>query len=303
MTVSTRLFRFSRSTICLQLVVFMLGVSLSTSTIMADTKLFLLGGQSNMDGRPYASNIPAPYDQPQTEVKIWDGWLNDGWHDLEAGYTESGKQYGPEVSFGKAMHELYPNDDIYLVKYADGGTSLANHWNPDGTGARYNTFKTAADAAIQNLINAGHTPKICGMLWMQGESDALNHDYAVAYENNLKNFIAEVRDDFNTPDMPFVLGRITTYFGSYADNAVVRNAQLAVAGNLKNVSWFNTDDLSWVGAYAGHYGTEGQIILGQRFASEIEEIPEPNAVVLLATGLCFAPIGAAVMYAKSVLSK
>ena len=47
------------------------------------------------------------------------------------------------------------------------------------------------------------------MIWMQGESDANNSAYAAAYEANLTNLITAVRSDFSTPDMPFVVGRIT----------------------------------------------------------------------------------------------
>lgn len=80
--------------------------------------------------------------------------------------------------------------------------------------------------------------------------------------------------------MPFVLGRIVTFFGDSADNALVRADQVAVAtdtknADTKNVAWIDTDDLSWKGAYDGHYGTEAQIILGQRFASKILLVPEP----------------------------
>ncbi|MBN2296812.1 MAG: hypothetical protein JXM70_30585 [Pirellulales bacterium] len=244
----------------------------------AETKLFLLGGQSNMDGRPKTGNIPAPYDRPQTNVRIWDYFKGGGWKDLRAGFSESGKTYGPEVSFGASLKKAFPRDDIYIVKYANGGTNQAVQWNPNGTGGEYNKFKSAVEAAVKNLTNAGCKPKICGMIWMQGESDTLKHRYAVKYEKNLRNFISKVRDDFDTSDMPFVLGRIVTFYGDPADNALVRAAQVTVAKDTKNVAWIDTDDLSWKGAYDGHYGTEGQIILGRRFAAKILELLKPDAV-------------------------
>ncbi len=271
---------------CLQIILSAICILLPVAFARADTKIFLLGGQSNMDGQPAATNIPDPYKQPQTGVKIWDYWNGGGWGNLQAGYTESKKQYGPEVSFGATLKKAFPHDDIYLVKYANGGTNQAVHWNPNGSGGEYNHFKSAVDAAVQNLVNAGKTPEFCGMIWLQGESDALNHSYATAYEGNLRNFISKVRADVNTPDMPFVLGRIVTYYGPAADNTLVRTAQTTVAADTKNVAWIDTDDLSWAGAYNGHYGTQGQIILGKRFADKLLLVPEPDAVVLLLS-CCF----------------
>ena len=266
-----------------------ISIFLSTAPAVAATKVFLLGGQSNMDGRALVSTIYSPYGQQQPDVKIWDYWNRNGggWQDLRPGYTTDygfGNRYGPEVSFGYALNGLFPGDDIYLVKYANGGTTQAVGWNPNGSGVEYNMFKSAAFAALQNLTSAGKSPEIAGMIWMQGESDALD-GYASAYEDNLRNFISEVRDDFGVPDMPFALGRIITYWGSEADNATVRDAQVAVAEDTDHVAWIDTDDLSWDGAYDGHYGTEGQIILGQRFAGKIVQLPEPSTLLLLAIGM------------------
>ena len=135
-----------------------------------------------------------------------------------------------------------------------------------------------------NLTAAGKSPTIAGMIWMQGEIDAMNHAYAAAYAANLTNFITTVRSDFNTPNMPFVVGRITNYaWGTTADNTLVRNAEMTVPGQVGNAAWINTDDLEW--AYDGHYGTQGQIDLGIRFANQLASLPEPSTLILAGTGL------------------
>ena len=106
------------------------------------------------------------------------------------------------MGFGHRLHELFPNDDVYLVKYGLSSTNLAVGWNPNGTGAVYNVFKARVAAAIADLTGAGKSPEIAGMIWMQGESDAMDHTHAVAYKENLKGFVTKVRSDFHTANMP-----------------------------------------------------------------------------------------------------
>ena len=253
----------------------------------AETKVFLLGGQSNMAGRGgYDSAVPAPYNVAQPDVRFWNygpdpqphpTWginypgVGTDWVDLENGYGHLINEFGPELSFGYALKNIFPDDDIYLIKEGITSQDLAVHWNSDGTGDIYNIFKSRVDAAMLNLTNAGLSPTIAGMIWMQGESDAMNPAYAPQYETNLTNLIQNVRTDFNTPDMPFVMGRILGLWGTPADNALVRGAQESVAAADPNVSWINTDDLQT--AYEGHYGTQGQIDLGIRFANAFDPSP------------------------------
>lgn len=251
-------------------------IVLAAQTATAATKVFLLGGQSNMGGNGVAADLPSPYNSPQTDVKFWS---SNAWVALQGGFGNTSANFGPEVTFGYTLHKLFPKDDIYLVKYGLTSTSLAVNWNPDGTGSSYNTFKTSADAAIQNLVKAGKTPVIAGMIWMQGEEDAYTETTAAAYHANLENFIGTVRNDFSTPKMPFVVGRILSSTGPAAYNALVQNAQMTVPGEVGHASWINTDDLQ-IGN-VGHYGTQGQIDLGVRFANAVVQTPEPSSLVLV----------------------
>jgi hypothetical protein len=278
----------------------------------ATTRVFLLGGQSNMaglggyDGIPAQSGYnadqpcPAPYSATQSAVQFWNygtpGYLDygsfkmnypstgDGWVNLQPIFGYKPNEFGPEVSFGYRLHQLYPNDQIYLVKEGVTSQNLAVNWNPDISGNVYSIFKDRVNAAMANLTAAGKSPVISGMIWMQGESDAMNHDYATAYATNLAHFISTVRSDFYTPNMPFVVGRINNYaWGTPGDNALVRSVETTVPAQVGHASWINTDDLEW--AYDGHYGTQGQINLGLRFANAITVLPEPSALVLLGIGL------------------
>jgi hypothetical protein len=238
----------------------------STGSAAAETKVFLLAGQSNMAGVGGWSTdkpLPPPYDAPQNNVLFWD---KDAWVPLRGGFGHTDKLFGPEVSFGWRLKSLFPKDDIYLVKYGVSATSLAGDWNPSGSGACYNTFKAKVAAAMKNLAAAGRAPKIAGMIWMQGESDAKNPAWAPAYRKNLTDFIAAARKDFDAPKMTFVAGRIRNTWGAPADNAAVRKALETIPRLGGNGAWIDTDDLQL--AYDGHYGTQGQLDLGLRFADE-----------------------------------
>ena len=280
----------------------------------AATKVFLMGGQSNMAGlggfpndtpQPgYSADkpLPAPYNVVQTGVKFWNysgavltnPWNSNGinnpdvgtqWVSLQNGFGWEPVEFGPEVTFGYRLHQLLPNDEIYLVKLGVNGSDLANSWNPNGTGGNYNLFKSRVNAAIQDLVGSGKSPIIAGMVWMQGEGDAQYPAMASAYETNLANLVGHVRSDFNAPDMRFVAGRITTYYDSKptaGGNATVRTAQMNIGNRVSNAKWIDTDDLKW--AYDGHYGTQGQIDLGIRFAEAVVT-PEPSSVAVTCTGV------------------
>lgn len=235
----------------------------------AATKVFLLGGQSNMSGFQTGLPTTAPYNAPLPDVRFWN-YSNNGWIDLQPGLGDTSNDIGPEIGFGHKLSSLFPDDDIYFIKHGALGTSLAVDWNPNGTGPQYNTFKSRVNTALANLNGAGLSFEIAGMIWMQGESDANNAAYGAAYAANLANFIDTVRSDFAAPDMPFVVGRITD-LTSYGFPAVteVRTAQETVPGTVGNAMWIDTDDVAINPAQPGHYSASGQIALGTRFANAI----------------------------------
>ncbi|MCX7429312.1 MAG: PEP-CTERM sorting domain-containing protein [Planctomycetia bacterium] len=260
-------------------------VVLLAGPVAAATKVFLLGGQSNMVGYGVVAELAPPYSESQPNVNFWDSGSNQ-WTALRGGFGKTAAYFGPEMSFGATLKTLFPTDDIYLVKYAAGATNLAVNWNPDGTGTTYNAFQSTVNAALDDLRSKELSPTISGMIWMQGEEHAESLSLATAYGANLEHFIDTVRDQFNASDMRFVIGRITTCFDTHpaGGNALVRAAQETVPAVVGNASCIDTDLLQ-IGSYAGHYGTQGQIELGIRFADEFVQTPEPSTLILSGTGL------------------
>jgi hypothetical protein len=258
-------------------------------------QVFLLGGQSNMDGRAPASGLPTSpvnLQQPQPDVLFYhsdQGGRSSATADrlilLQPGTAEFGPggrpAFGPEITFGRKMADDFPDQIFALIKSANGGTSLASNWNPFW-GGEYTKFKETVANGIAELVDAGYTPEIAGMLWMQGEADARVAYNAYAYRKNLRSFIREIRIEYTDSALPFLIGEVFT--NAYGET--ISSAQAAVAAADANVGFITTRDLSFQDNV--HFDPNGQIELGRRFASAYQQIvPEPATLPLVAIGCAF----------------
>jgi hypothetical protein len=234
-------------------------------------KVILMAGQSNMGGRGVDADLAtlAPELQtPQTDVRIFH---QGGWNDLQPGLGDLADSFGPELAFGRDMADALPNDNIALIKYSSGGTNLADDWNPNTQGSMWTGFVNSVNSALATLDPQVYAPQIVGMVWMQGERDSKFEDMALAYEQNLTNFIQAVRVQFNSPDLPFIIGQIhSKNTGEF--KYVIQDAQMNVWLNVPNTGFVYTDDLSLHDDLL-HYNSVGTLDLGARFASELLTFP------------------------------
>lgn len=242
--------------------------------------VFLLGGQSNMDGRAPSSGLPTTLQSAQSDVLFFHNSTGGGvpTNTLTSLAPGSGTDFGPEVSFGRSLADARPDLNIALIKYARGGTDLADDWDPN-TGPNYAAFASTVANGIAAIEAAGHTPVISGMLWMQGEADSNSGTNAAAYEANLTAFIAAVRDAYGD-DLPFVMGEIRRL---NANDETVADAQQAVADADALTVLIDTGDLTWKGPADVHLDAAGQIALGERYAASIDSFlhaPTPAAAVV-----------------------
>ncbi len=216
-----------------------------------------------MAGAGQAKELKAPYDTPYSKTPIWSPKAKK-WVTLTPEAVNGRGRFGPEISFGRAIAAALPKENIRLIKYAVGGTALYNDWAPTN-GKQYKGFMQTAKAALADLDAAGTKYEIAGMLWLQGESDAAEKK-GQDYEKNLTAFITHMRKQFKNPDMPFIIARVRNHYGGKTGQAkLVRDAQVKVTKELKNVAWFDTDKLPMVNA--GHYNSAGLIEIGKLFAS------------------------------------
>ena len=243
--------------------------------------LWILAGQSNMEGVGNMTDVETPHDLVQVFA------MNDVWRQAEepihrraesvdpvhnprgeegareareANLDVSGavKGAGLGLTFAKEMVER-TGRPVGLVPCAHGGTSM-DQWDParrdDGGDSLYGAMLRRFDAVGGSVR---------GVLWYQGESDT-GGDRAEAYQDKFEAFIAAVRDDLGDPELPFYyvqLGALAQTGESVGWNTV-RHAQYLIEETVPGVAAVAAIDLpldDWI-----HVGVDGLKVLGARLA-------------------------------------
>ena len=252
-------------------------------------QVYLLGGQSNANGRGDAAQLTAPLAGPQTDVRFY--WhrtqatnnvghlLENQWIDLAPGSGHGRTapvfdiEFGSELSFGRTIADADPSERIAIIKYSHGGSNLHTQWAAGGP--RYASFLGAVEAGLTALTDAGDTYDLRGMLWHQGEADAGKLKNAKNYQANLIDLIARVRRDvFEGVRLPFVIGQLSDAQDDSALTSasawfILRAAQNAVAANDPTVGLVETDGFTVRPGDQVHLDHTSQITLGERFAAEM----------------------------------
>lgn len=247
-------------------------------------RVFIFAGQSNMVGADSKvkdiKNFP-PFrglEAPQTKVRFSyclgreNKTQSEGWVPLQP----VNQMVGPELSFARKLSQVI-DDPIAIIKCAAGGTHLGGDWNPDTPSGfkMYPLLLQRVRDALQELEKSGVKYQLEAMIWHQGENDMFNADYQKNYGKNLKNFIATVRRDLNTPRLKFFVGELCTKTIWGMD---LRPRMYAISLGQKSVT--EADPLatyvptSHVGVEIGggvglhyHYGTLGQLQHGENYAT------------------------------------
>lgn len=271
-------------------------------------KVFYLGGQSNMDGYGYNSDLP---DTLKVEFKnVWiyhgnsvpDEKKNGGlgnWDVLKPGHGEGfssdgmnnnlSDRFGIELSLAKKLQELYPNEKIALIKYSRGGSSIdslaAGHygsWEADYRGSnginQYDHFLTTIKEALNtnDIDSDGREDYLIpyGIIWMQGESDAVyTEDIANRYYFNLKRLMDLIRASLHTDDLPVVIGKISDSWND-KDGKVWEYGELVQYAQEKYAKTDNNAAIVRSTRYykysdPWHYDSNGYIDLGVKFAETV----------------------------------
>ena len=200
----------------------------------AKVRLFILSGQSNMQGlnpaKSFTPTVVAAF--PEDDVVVVKDaqsgqpirrWLKD-WKPAEG--VETGKQV-------KGEGDLY----VRLTK------------------------------SIATALEGKPEPASVVFVWMQGESDASAKWSSDNYDKSLQDLIALVRTDLKAPKMPAVIGHLSDFSDpvKLPEWATVKAKQEAVVKADPLTALVETDDLN--GEKNGlHYDGPGYTELGKRFA-------------------------------------
>ena len=252
-------------------------------------KVFLLGGQSNMQGHGNMKLLSEEFAAPFEDILFYFNFVPDEYGDpTRAGYPSDFDEgqlialqpgssgfraidfdFGPEISFGHALKEAFPNDDFALIKYAVGGTSLQVHWDVID-GWIYHNFQKTVEGGLNALDAEGYEVDIVGMLWTQGARDVVTGN-ATLYEDNLKEFIADIRSRYGA-SLPFFFSQISVgqtdlvERTSQEDLDAIRTGQAAVADSDPLTFMMSTDGFPLYNDNL-HFDNDGLRGIGEEFVA------------------------------------
>lgn len=201
-------------------------------------KVFVLAGQSNMEGHGKVASEPSANGgkgslewlirDPESRERFGhlvddDGrwiaredvqiWYLDRRGDLAPGFGFREGYIGPELGFGRVVGDAF-DEPVLLIKLAWGGKSLAEDFRPPSSGGEVGPYyrevveqtkRVMADAATLFPQYADHTLELAGFGWHQGWNDRINDRFNDEYERNLANLIRDIRRDLDAPGLPFVI--------------------------------------------------------------------------------------------------
>ena len=167
---------------------------------------------------------------------------------------------GLGLSFGISKADALKKP-IGLISAAHGGTSLTQ-WSSK---LKDKGVDSLYGAMLERIKRAGGNLK--GVLWYQGENDALSMEDGLAYADRLSEWISDLRSDLNMPELPVIvvqLGRLMLNVANEPAWDLVREALYNVPNNVPHTAVTSAIDLS-LEDYI-HISTKGLIRLGSRMA-------------------------------------
>ena len=214
-----------------------------TQTRKGPLKVFILAGQSNMDGQANVSTIDFLGEDKEhgyllkkfkpdgktlvTRDDVWVahrgvyGKLGPGYGGRKSDDT-LGSNIGPEYAFGYFMGEAL-EEQVLLIKFATGGQSLYVNFRPPSAGMPQGVKPEDVGGAYRGLIAYVHDAldnlkkhfpdydemagyEIAGFVWFQGYNDLFNETGRKEYGWNLVHLIKDLRKEFKAPEMKVVVG-------------------------------------------------------------------------------------------------
>lgn len=238
--------------------------------------VFGMFGQSNMQGYNTNGITDTVHVIPGTAFQYYQGFISIANDPIG---NASNSSMGP--AFAKKYFSL-TSRYICLVPSAFSGTSQTVAANTgqgtwDTTGTLFDTSVARVVAAMAALRAAGYNPTFKGILWCQGETDAIGINGSLttqaAYLAAFQKMIGKYRTRFGK-QMPFYIYQIATQTSaSDVGYASVRAAQLQIvhSDSLTNIVFTNALDFPARGKFSDqyHYTQSGYNEMGTVSASNI----------------------------------
>ena len=217
--------------------------------------VYLLIGQSNMAGRaPFTEKESGPIERCYL-LNAQDKW-ESAKNPLNRHSTiRKGlgmQQMNPGYSFSKSMLEKDKGIFLGLVVNAKGGSSIKS-W---AKGSKF------YNEALRRTKAAQKTGTLKGILWHQGEANSNN---PVGYLDKLKALVENLRNDLDSPNLPFVAGQI--------NNFKEINDQIAkLPKTVPFTAFASSEGLQAMAMDRWHFDAKSMKLLGQRYAEEMLKV-------------------------------
>lgn len=236
-------------------------------------------GQSNSEGIVPVTWLPSSLQREFKNVYVYfneDESVGGGaWQKLKAGTNNQRSTaaagsdrlqwFGAEIAIADRFEFLHPNDELYISKYAVGGSPVAQDagfvdWSTSSSDEALDIAIDNYDIPARAAISGSVTD--LGMIWMQGEQDASSPTQSVTatFRTNTLNTFADFRSRLSLASMPIYVCRLNAAIARDATQlANVRTAQGTSAGNLTdtgtnpNNHHFDTDIFSLVPGDTVHF--------------------------------------------------
>lgn len=248
--------------------------------------LWVLAGQSNMEGVGNLENLPVPsamvnsFDQTDTWIMA-----SDPLHRLpdatdRVHWRRPSPQAEPAKLEGQALLDFIANRrkgsglglpfalemvrrtgvPIGLLPCAHGGTSM-DQWSP---ALKDKAGDSLYGAMLRRVKLAGG--KVKGVLWYQGESDA-SDKAAPLFKEKFQSFVREMRRDFGLPMLPVYYVQIGRHVAAASGTGwnMVQEAQRQLESEIPNAAMTTCADCELDDPI--HVGTDANTRLGIRMAN------------------------------------
>jgi hypothetical protein len=228
--------------------------------------VFLLIGQSNMEGMPKAVAEDQTTDE-RVKVLAYNNCPNlsrtyNEWYTAAPPLHGCYAGVGPGDYFGKALAAAYPRATIGLVPCAISGVDI-DFFRKGVTSARRSEFQIPPDNhwggayewVLERARIAQQTGVIKGIIFHQGESDTGQ----AVWVDKVRGMVTDLRTDLGLGEVPFIAGELL-YGGCCASHNPIINQ---IPSQITNAFVVSAMDLA--GADEAHFDLAGQRELGARY--------------------------------------
>ena len=274
-------------------------ITASGSLFAADApkpvRVFLFAGQSNMVGADARAQRIDDFPMfkgagtLQTDVLFATLPTKDPNATATWGPLAPGDSFGPEITFARRLkaRDVGP---IAIIKSAIGGTTVAFDWNPDAPDKGQKLYPRTLrliQESLKELDRRGLRYQLEAVMWHQGENDMLDGKLNKQYADGLTRLIARLRTDLRAPELKWFIAEVSEKGIWGMDNrrnlAILRQQQDEVMKADPSLRWVPTSHLAFEVMGSGqphyHFGTQGQLQLGEAFAATyLEAIGKAPAV-------------------------